>query len=313
MTGYVVTGSGETLELPVAKAWEMKYSMGLPCDSFTVTIPWNRDLPCGLEQWSEFRGEYLGAVVFTGVIDEVEAVYDSTGAVIEVAGRGMAARLLDNQVLGVEYMTATLDGVISNYVTPFGVTVGARETLPSRWNYVVDSGSSAWAVVDDFARYYSDVVPRFNRLGQLLLTALPWEETYALTDGVAVSRVSYVWKRYGACSEVWVRDRVTREVNQVKDGTQIALGLCRRAVVTTSSQSSNQNRNYDGQYRLTESQTEMLKLSVTLTGYADVEPGVLVAVQRSDCPWSGEYRLEEVEVSFGVKGLETTMILGALA
>ncbi len=312
MRGYVVTGSGETLELPVATAWQLNYSMGLPCDSFSIRVPWNMWIPCGLNQWATFRGEYEGAVVFTGVIDEVEAVYDSGGSWIEIAGRGMGARLLDNHVLGVEYMTATLDDMISTYVTPFGVSVGGREAVSSRWNYVVETGSSAWAVLDDFVCYYSDVVPRFNRLGQLLLTALPTEEKFALTDAVAVSKMSYTWKRYGACSEVWVRDRVTREVNKVTDEGQIALGLCRRGVVTTSSQSTNQNRNYDGAYRLAESQTEMLKLAVTLPYYQDIEAGVVVELERGDCPWGGEYRLEEVEVSFGSKGLQTTLLLGSV-
>lgn len=310
MTGYVTTGTGEVLQLAPAKAWSFTYGLGVPCDSFSVVTPWTGVLPVDLEAWSTFEALYQGAVVFTGVIDEVEVGFDASGATLEVVGRGMAARLLDNDVLGVEYMTATLDDMIGTYVTPFGVEIGERDFVGSRASYVVETGSSAWTVLDDFVSYYTDIVPRFNKVGDLLLTALPQESKWQLVDRVPVVAMSCGWKRYGACSEVWVRDRVSREVNVVTDEGQKALGLCRRAVVTTASQSSNQNRVYDGQYRLTASQKEMRQLTVTLPFLQWLEAGILVEVQRKDCPWEGEYRLLELEVCGGAKGVETTLVLG---
>lgn len=298
------------MQLPVALAWELNYTVGSPCDSLLWRVPWQGDLPCPLAEWSLFQAEHQGEVVFTGVIDEVEASYAGSGGILEISGRGMAARLLDNEVLGQEYMTATLDDVIGTYVTPFGVSVGARESMPSRSSYVVETGSSAWAVLEDFVCYYGDVVPRFNGLGELYLTALPEDEIWDLGSGVPVTELRQCWKRYGACSEVWVRDRVTREVNKAVDAQQVALGLCARAVVTTSSQSSQQKRSYDGNYRLENSQEGMFRGTVTLPWLQFLAPGTLVSLDRENCPWNGVYRLLAVDVVHGSSGEYTTLTLG---
>lgn len=311
MTAFVRTGEGQLLELPVSDMWEFHYGLGLPCDHFVLRFPWEGELPASLDTWSLFQGYEGEQLVFTGVIDEVEGRYSSTGAVMELSGRGMAARLLDNDSLGQEYMTATLGDILSNYVYPFGVTVGERDDLPSLSPFVVETGSSAWTVVDQFCCYYSDVVPRFGWNGDLVLTTLSDSPVWEVKEDTAISELEYCWKRYGACSEYWVRDRVSREVNKVYDQEQIALGLCRRGVSTTTSGSTHQKRSYDGTYRLEESQTEMLRIRITVPWLEFLETGTLVQVSTSACPYQGRYRLLELEVGVSVgKGAYTTMTLG---
>lgn len=298
------------LQLPVALQWEMDYGLGVPCDSFSLTIPWAGDMPSSLDTWSKFQAEHEGEVVFTGVIDEVEAHLGQHGRSLELTGRGMAARLLDNSVFGQEYQIATIEDILADFVTAFGVEVGACGTVPSQSPFLVETGSSAWTVLENFVSYYTDLQPRFSRDGKLTLTALGEDSRWKIGENTAVTDLGYTWKRYGACSQVWVRDRVTQEVNKVVDEAQLALGLSRTAVVTTSGQSTQQKREYDGQYRLGQSQEEMLRVVVTLPYLQFLELGALVEIARGDWCFSGTYRLLELEIGEKASGAYTTLVLG---
>ncbi len=301
------------LELPQLLQWKMQFSLGLPCDSIDVSCAWGGDLPYPFQEWAKIYAYEGEQVVFTGVIDEVEGSYTSKGAVLEIHGRGMGARLLDNAVLGQEYMKATLEDILAEYVYPFGVELGEKEAIPARSLFLVETGSSAWAVLEDFCGYYGDVVPRFNGRGELLLTSLQEGSSWKVGDDTAVTEIGYAWKRYGACSEFWVRDRVTAAVNKVVDSDLQRLGLCRRGVVTTSSRSTNQKRIHDGEYRMKQSQEEMLRLTVSLPWVQCIDVGEIVEVQRYDFPYGGRYRVLQVEIAAsGEGGVVSTLELGAV-
>lgn len=99
MTGYVTMCDGRRSALPALLQWDIKLTDGDPCDGFSVCFPYERALAQMLRGAVFFTAEEDGATVFTGVVDDYEITLDARGLLAEMTGRGMAARLLDNQVL----------------------------------------------------------------------------------------------------------------------------------------------------------------------------------------------------------------------
>ena len=48
---------------------------------------------------------------------------------MEVSGRGMAARLLDNEALGQDYLYATQADILRDHVTPYGIQAALGGSL----------------------------------------------------------------------------------------------------------------------------------------------------------------------------------------
>lgn len=310
MTAYVGTRQAGTLQLPVAMEWSFHYTVGVPCDSFSITIPWVGELPVFVELWDTFRAEHQGAVVFSGIIDECVSRQGEQGATIEITGRGYAARLLDNEALGQDYVTATLEDVLKDHVYPFGVQVAERVDLFPVTPFQVDSGTSAWGVLYDFCRYYGNVMPRFNKAGQLILKYWDKKVGLKLTDGTPLTSLTHRQKRYGVCSQVWVRDRVTQEVQKVSDSTLLAQGYVKQDVITMPGKSTTSAMTYNGSYRLAKSKGERLRIEAVVPTLEFLEPGSLVEICRSNWFANGSYVLLEVEVGVSARGAYTKMELG---
>ena len=126
MTGYVIDQAGVRWQLPPLLAWQLDYTAGVPCDSFWLRFLWKQGTDTDPREWVEFQAEDNGERVFTGLVDECERTRDSGGEVMEISGRGMSARLLDNEALGQDYETATLADILRDHVTPYGITVESR-------------------------------------------------------------------------------------------------------------------------------------------------------------------------------------------
>ena len=130
MTGYVTTCDGTVYKLPVLLAWELRYTGGEPCDSFGVKCPYEAAMAEVLRSANRFRAlEDDGQTAFYGVIDEVEAVCDDKGLHLEIAGRGMAALLMDNEAEAVTYQRASTAEILRRHVTPYGIACGAYDEV----------------------------------------------------------------------------------------------------------------------------------------------------------------------------------------
>lgn len=132
MTACVTTAAGKRLQLPIPLAWELCYTAGTPCDSFWLRVPWQTGQCEDPADWTLFSALEDGETVFSGVVDECEVTRSRGGLRLELSGRGMAARLLDNQALGQDYGTATLEDILRDHVTPYGIQVAGRGALPPR-------------------------------------------------------------------------------------------------------------------------------------------------------------------------------------
>ena len=189
MRGYVTDAQGACWLLPEAAAWQLEYTAGVPCDSFWIRCPWGRENTASPAGWVSFTAYEEGERVFTGVVDECQVSQSQDGGVLEVSGRGLAALLLDNEALGQDYGTATLEDILRDHVEPYGIQTAPGASLPAVSPFSVSTGSSEWSVVYEFARYHGGVAPRFDRLGRLVLTGWPEGEEKLLGDGAAVTEL----------------------------------------------------------------------------------------------------------------------------
>jgi hypothetical protein len=309
MTAYVTTADGRQLQLPVPLAWEMDYTAGVPCDSFWLRCPWEPGQEAHPENWVRFTALEQGETVFTGVVDECEVTWSGQGSCLELSGRGMAALLLDNEAEGQDYLTATLEDILRDHVTPFGIRVAERTALPAVSQFSVSTGSSEWSVLYEFARYYGGVTPRFDRKGRLVLAGWTEQETLAITDSTPVTALTLRERRYGVLSEIWVRDKTRQAVEKVVNTAFRNSGGCCRQVITMPGKSNYKAMRYSGQFQLDKSEAERKRLEVTIPILFYGKPGDLVGLQRSDWDGNGSYRAVEVQVAADETGGRTVLTL----
>ena len=171
MTGYVTTAQGVTTVLPTPVSWCFQYTSGVPCDSFRLRCIWDGDNQVKPEEWAMFQALKDGEVRFTGVVDECEILLGPEGAFFEVSGRGMAARLLDNESRPVTYQGATLAEIVRCHAAPYGISCAEIAPVSADSVYTVAAGTSQWKALEGFCRTYGGFSPRFRRDG--LLVAAP--------------------------------------------------------------------------------------------------------------------------------------------
>ena len=311
MIGYMEDSGGRRWELPPLTDWELNYAAGVPCDSFRLRCPWRTGSPTLPRQWVKFTAEHRGEVVFTGVVDECLTSLDGRGGLLEVSGRGMAARLLDNEALGQDYGTATQADILRDHVEPYGIRIAPGGRLPAVSRFSVRTGSSEWAVLYQFARYHGGILPRFDRLGRLVLSG--WQDGQKLVIGAdaPVTRICRRDQRYGVLSQVLVRDRYSGAVQRVDNPAFQREGGSARRVITMPGRAGYQSMRRTGQFQLERSKEEQVRLEVELAGEKSAFcafPGDLAELDR----WGeqGLYRVRECRVSLDERGYRTRLLLG---
>ena len=310
MECWVETGRGETIELPTVVEWSFNYGTGTPCDSFSVTCLWERGQERKLEEACRFYARHNGQRVFTGVVDDYTCTLDAKGGRLEVSGRGMAALLLDNEALPVEYQRATAADIVKGHVAPYGIeTVGGGQLRPVS-TLTVTSGVSEWSVVQEFMCYYNGLVPRFDQLGRLVMDK-PADETALVVDGTTpVSAFEYRQDRYGVLSQVVVRRRTAGGTQTMTDEEFTAQGGMARRVISVPNTTGTAAMRYTGDYQLMASRSGRVRCSLTVADGFLVWPGQLVKVDWPGFGGNGLYRAAQVQVSCDENGLYTRMELG---
>lgn len=310
MECWVRLGDGRALTLPAALEWKFTYGTGLPCDSFYVRCLWENGRERDLSAAALFYAQWEGERVFTGVVDEFACLCGSDGLYLELSGRGMAARLLDNEAMPCQYQRLTCADLIANHVKPYGVKVVGGERLPAVSGFSVNSGVSQWSVVEEYALYHGGVIPRFDRCGRLVLNPHPDDRVVEIGPTAAVTEWEYREQRYGVLSRVAVRQRSSWETCWTEDPDFLAQGGCASRVVTVPNDTGDVAMRYSADYQLKASRRERVRLTMTLPGAFLAWPGDLVEVNRSGFGGNGRYRVARAEVVCSEKGLSTTLELG---
>ena len=295
MTGRIITSDHRVYDLPALLAWDVIYTGSVPCDSYTVTCLYDREMAEPLHLAAGFLAMGDGEVLLRGIVDEYAVELTAAGLTVTVSGRGYAARLLDNESRPVTYQGATLEEIVRCHVTPYGISAAEIAPVSASSVYTVASGTSQWKALDGFCRTYGGFSPRFRRDGWLL--AAPEEDGRRIVIDGSVPVLSCTLREdhYGVLTEVLVIDKTRNVSYSVKNQDMIARGGQCRRVVYTPGQSTWAAMRYTGEYQIGQSRAEELAIQVKLPGCFLAFPGDIVRLELEVMGLAGEYRVAEAE------------------
>ena len=298
MTGKLYTADHQIFALPPLLSWRVTHTGTVPCDSFSVTFVYQKEMAQALKTAAGFVAEEEGEVMLRAVVDEYTVDLDGNGLTATVSGRGYAARLLDNESRPVTYQQATLAEILANHAQPYGITCREEAAVRAETVYTVAAGSSQWKAVESFCRACGGFVPRFSREGELL--ASPEEEGRTLSIGEGDVRLSCTLREdhYGVLTEALVIDKTQNQAFSVKNQEMLDKGGQCRRVLYTPGQSTWAAMRYTGEYQIQRSREEAWTAEVTLPGSFLAFPGDRAAVSLGRMGLSGTFRVAEAENRF---------------
>lgn len=306
MTGYITDCNGQQFRLPMFLSWEVCHTDGTNgTDYFQIEFPYEKDMKQPLEDTVYVQVIHNNDTVFYGVLDEYEITVNQKGRTVNLIGRGMGARLIDNKCVGAEYVTCTIDEILKKYVYPFGVKVGKCDSIKPVYGYSVDTGESAMAALTGYTRFSAGITPRFSTDGKLLLTkekgAMYAVDVNQITDIILRSR------RSGVLSEVKV---VTVDGVQtvVKNETFIKKGGYAGGVVTVPRNTGWDAIRYTGSYQIEKSMEDCYTLELTVKELFPVFPGNIAEISGEFCE-AGKYTVTETCCFGSEEGIGTKVYL----
>ena len=257
-------------------------------DSFEITFPGLPLLVQNLQSCPEIRLWESQTVWFRGVIDEVETAW-GTACITTVCGRGLAAKLMDNQASGAEFYQADLNTVLDRYVRPFGITdIYAPGSYRARlWS--VGAGVSSFRVLQGFCRLAGAPQPRFSREGTLMIA--PGGTGYSIGASELLSAKLRLC-RYGVISRQLVADLSSGSVRTADLNCAAQYGISSRHVATRSGPLTHVTE-ISARQRLEDSTKELYTLELVLPHVQKIQCCDSVTVYLSDLGASGDYIVTE--------------------
>jgi hypothetical protein len=313
MTGKLYTADHQIFALPPLLSWRVTHTGTVPCDSFSVTFVYQKEMAQALKTAAGFVAEEEGTVMLRAVVDEYTVDLDGNGLTATVSGRGYAARLLDNESRPVTYQQATLAEILQNHAEPYGITCGEIAEVRSASAYTVAAGSSQWKAVESFCRACGGFVPRFSREGELLASPEQAGRTLSIGEGDPVLACTLREDHYGVLTEALVIDKTQNQEFSVKNQEMIDKGGQCRRVLYTPGQSTWAAMRYTGEYQIQRSGEDAWTAEVTLPGSFLAFPGDRVSLSLERMGLSGTFRVAEAENRFdGGNGALVTLTLKPL-
>ncbi len=287
MTGeYLCEGVWQ--RLPQLLTYRMTHTDGESADSFEITFPGMPRLVQDLQGCLEFRLREHQTVWFRGVIDEVETAWD-TACITTLCGRGLGAKLMDNQVSGAEFYQAELQTVLERYVRPFGITdIYAPGSYRARlWS--VGAGVSCFRVLQGFCRLSGAPQPRFSREGTLLIA--PGGTGCAIGAADLLSARLRLC-RYGVIARQLVADLSGGGVTVAQLDSAAQYGISARHVATRSGPLTHVTEK-SARQRLEDSTRELYTLELVLPRVQEIQCCDSVKVTLPDLGATGSYTVAE--------------------
>ncbi len=314
MTGTLYTADHRMFRLPPLLSWRVTHTGMVPCDSFSATFVYQKEMAEVLPLAAGFAAEAEGETVLRAIVDEYTVDLDANGLTATISGRGYAARLLDNESRPVTYQQATLAEILANHVQPYGITCRDVAAVRAESVYTVAAGASQWKAVEGFCRAYGGFVPRFSREGELLAGPEPEGRTLSIGEGDPVLACTLREDHYGVLTEALVIDKTRNQDFSVKNQEMIRKGGQCRRVVYTPGQSTWAAMRYTGEYQIQRSQEDAWTAEVTLPGSFLAFPGDRAALSLERMGLSGTFRVAEAENRFDHRnGASVTLTLKPLA
>ena len=298
MTGKLYTADHQIFALPPLLSWRVTHTGTVPCDSFSVTFVYQKEMAQALKTAAGFVAEEEGEVMLRAVVDEYTVDLDGNGLTATVSGRGYAARLLDNESRPVTYQQATLAEILQNHAEPYGITCGEIAEVRAASAYTVAAGSSQWKAVESFCRACGGFVPRFSREGELLASPEQAGRTLSIGEGDPVLACTLREDHYGVLTEALVIDKTQNQEFSVKNQEMIDKGGQCRRVLYTPGQSTWAAMRYTGEYQIARSKEDAWTAEVTLPGSFLAFPGDRAALSLERMGLAGTFRVAEAENRF---------------
>lgn len=298
MTGRIITCDHRIFDLPPLTRWQVTYTGSVPCDSYSVTFPYQADMAEPLHLAAGFLAMDGDSVLLRAIVDEYTVDLSSGGLTATVNGRGYAARLLDNESRPVTYEGATLEEIVRCHVTPYGISAAEVAAVSADSVFTAAAGSSQWKVLEDFCRTYGGFAPRFRRDGQLLAAPERDPGSRLVIGGDSpVLSCTVREDHYGVLTEVLVIDKTRNSSYSVRNQDMADRGGQCRRVVYTPGQSTWAAMRYTGEYQIQRSREEEWSAQVRLPGAFQAFPGDMVRLELDRLGLAGEYRVAEAENS----------------
>lgn len=290
MKVWVYNAGGEAWLLPESGQWDISHGFCSPCDSFELEFAAQPGMMQELERATEIKIEHGDRNVFRGRIDEISLAATGAGLRARLSGRGMQALLLDNEAESADYYNADLDFILSRHVRGQGIesidTGGAAGTAAL---FTVESGTSHWGVLEEFARFCCGVRPRFSPEGVLIMDGEGTGDSLCIDSGTPFTEMEYREDRYGVISSIKVKQYSGGGEITVKNSQFAAAGgLCSR-VVNVPRKTSYDRMRYTARYRLDRSMEDYRKLFVTLPWAFAAFPGDRVRLNSQALGMEGEF------------------------
>lgn len=214
----------------------------------------------------------------------------------------MAALLLDNEAESVSYQWATMEEILKNHVTPYGIVCTGYDAVTAAARYRVANGSSQWKALNDFAALHGGIAPYFDKTGALEVKKNRKGARVSIGAKTPVTALAYCDKRYGVIAEALVVDSKAGVKQSVKNEAFCARGGTSRRVFYVPARSGTQAMRYTGEYQIAKSKEGAETLRVTIAGRFTAAPGDIAAVSGTKIGIVGNFRVIERVRRFGESG-----------
>lgn len=310
MTGQLFTADHHVYDLPALLEWNVTHTGGVPCDCYSVSFLYEREMLPVLEMAAGFVALDGGRLVLRAIVDEYSVELGRQGLTASVTGRGYAARLLDNESRPVTYQDATLEEIIRQHVTPYGVECGETARLRAGGVYTVAAGTSQWKAVENFCQTYGRFSPWFAPDGSMCAAPERSGSLLRLGRDTPVLACTLREDHYGVLTEALLIDKTRNASYSVRNPELIRKGGQCRRVVYTPGQSTWAAMRYTGEYQIERSKEEEWRAEITLPGSFLAFPGDRVELELERLGLQGRFRVAEAENRFSAEeGAAVTLTL----
>ncbi len=174
----------------------------VPADDMTVVFEYFET-----SELKEVRVFDENEVVFTGVVDEISSVCDSTGRLMKIVCRSMAAKLLDNESVPISYNRPSVSVIATNHIKPFGLLCASTEDTTYIGTQTVPKGASNWQAVSDFSKNVYSTAPRVNARGEVEFCDKKDKEkvVFSNSEGISYISLTETIKRCEEISKVYIK------------------------------------------------------------------------------------------------------------
>lgn len=309
MTGSLFCSNGQTFSLPELREWDILRTDGEGADAFALCFPLQPEHAEILRQAVRLTLREGRSILFCGLVDEVECTVGPSGLQAVVIGRGLAARLLDNEVDGAEFYSVGIEDILARYCAPYGILAVDRDTMPRLSLFAVPTGCSCHQAVWGFCRHAAGIRPRFLANGTLQLRADPPRAHRTIDGQSGVLQASWRLCRYGVRTKQTVHDLTYRVSRTAENPTLIALGGRSEGVATRSGPYCKATELTAAQ-RICAANRELQTLELTLPGSFLAEPRDRVTVTLPQWGIEGDFYVQQVRSQSNLAGLSCTLNLG---